>query len=468
MWKEYYSRPFWLQDYEYRIIHPTFALRKGMVHEVIFVSEHGKMAACYKEEEFGELLKKLGKEVLNEKWALSDHLKQFQTARKKLFAAAAACSRAGERRAPARVLLELYERLLSAHHEFVLYIWQPWGITFFLEEWFTERLKERYPNEWEKMYEVVARPSKAIQVQRMMEALWEWRLGGRKPEQIKKIAQRFGYLGGYSANAQPWTAEEIEQQAGEGDDAQQLREARLYRAQNRRAFRSLHKRLEREDPLLAKVAFVIHEYVWLRTERIDVYKKSMVSTAEFFRWIERMQGWEMGWAVHTTRAELTAVLHGESTVSREELRARSVQGYVTHVTTQRTRVITNARDRAQFLAEHLGTKDWSTVQEVRGQVACKGKVRGRARVLFHARDNAVMQKGEILIANMTHPDYMPAIRKAAAIVTDEGGIVCHAAVISREMKIPCVIGTSHATKVFHDGDFVEVDAETGIVRKITE
>ncbi len=77
-----------------------------------------------------------------------------------------------------------------------------------------------------------------------------------------------------------------------------------------------------------------------------------------------------------------------------------------------------------------------------------------------------MRKGEIIVANMTHPDYIPAIRKARAIVTDEGGVVCHAAIISRELKIPCIIGTGEATKVFKDGDRVEVDALRGVVKKI--
>ena len=67
---------------------------------------------------------------------------------------------------------------------------------------------------------------------------------------------------------------------------------------------------------------------------------------------------------------------------------------------------------------------------------------------------------------MTTPDYVPAMKRAAAIVTDKGGRTCHAAIVSRELKIPCVIGTKIATQVFKTGDIVEVDAERGIVKKI--
>ena len=77
-----------------------------------------------------------------------------------------------------------------------------------------------------------------------------------------------------------------------------------------------------------------------------------------------------------------------------------------------------------------------------------------------------MQKGEILVASMTRPEYVPAMKKAVAIVTDEGGLMSHAAIVSRELGIPCIVGTKIATSTLKTGDIVEVDADKGIVRKI--
>ena len=67
---------------------------------------------------------------------------------------------------------------------------------------------------------------------------------------------------------------------------------------------------------------------------------------------------------------------------------------------------------------------------------------------------------------MTRPDYAIILNKATAIITDEGGLTCHASIVSRELGIPCIIGTTIATKVLKDGDLVEVDATEGMVRKI--
>lgn len=105
-------------------------------------------------------------------------------------------------------------------------------------------------------------------------------------------------------------------------------------------------------------------------------------------------------------------------------------------------------------------------KRVKGDVACRGKVIGPVRIIKRKNQAKEFQAGEILVSPMTTPDFLPAMKKAAAIVTDEGGITCHASIVTREMKKPCVIGTKIATKVFKDGDMVEVDAIKGIVRKI--
>ena len=70
------------------------------------------------------------------------------------------------------------------------------------------------------------------------------------------------------------------------------------------------------------------------------------------------------------------------------------------------------------------------------------------------------------MTEMTTPEFVPAMLKAAAIITDEGGITCHAAIVAREMKKPCIIGTKIATKVLKDGDLVEVNADNGVVKLV--
>jgi pyruvate,water dikinase len=104
------------------------------------------------------------------------------------------------------------------------------------------------------------------------------------------------------------------------------------------------------------------------------------------------------------------------------------------------------------------------IEEIKGKVGYSGKVRGKIKIVFNKNQFFKIQKGDILVTSMTSPDFIPVLKKVSAIITDEGGITCHAAIVSREMKKPCIIGTKIATKVLKDGDLVEVDANKGIVR----
>ncbi len=100
---------------------------------------------------------------------------------------------------------------------------------------------------------------------------------------------------------------------------------------------------------------------------------------------------------------------------------------------------------------------------VQGLGASPGVVSGRVRVLRSAHESASFADGEVLVAAMTSPDWAPVMRRAGAVVTDGGGITCHAAILSRELGVPCIVGTGDATATLHDGMVVTVDAERGVV-----
>lgn len=100
---------------------------------------------------------------------------------------------------------------------------------------------------------------------------------------------------------------------------------------------------------------------------------------------------------------------------------------------------------------------------VTGLGASAGTATGTVRVLTDPAQRDLLQAGEVLVAPMTSPDWMSAMRKAAALVTDGGGITCHAAIVSRELGVPCVVGAGDATSTLKDGDTVTVDGTHGRV-----
>jgi pyruvate,water dikinase len=100
---------------------------------------------------------------------------------------------------------------------------------------------------------------------------------------------------------------------------------------------------------------------------------------------------------------------------------------------------------------------------LRGLGASPGQSSGPVRVLSSPTESAALRDGDVLVARMTSPDWVPLMRRAAAIVTDAGGMTSHAAIVSRELGVPCVVGTRDATRVLRNGTYVSVDGSAGIV-----
>jgi phosphoenolpyruvate synthase/pyruvate phosphate dikinase len=109
-----------------------------------------------------------------------------------------------------------------------------------------------------------------------------------------------------------------------------------------------------------------------------------------------------------------------------------------------------------------------TSQLIKGSIAYKGIATGRVRLVIDPkRDGSSFQVGEILVTGMTRPEFLPVMKKALAFITDAGGILSHAAIVARELKKPCIIGTHIATRLLKNGDLVEVDANNGVIKKLS-
>ena len=127
-----------------------------------------------------------------------------------------------------------------------------------------------------------------------------------------------------------------------------------------------------------------------------------------------------------------------------------------------SKIVTNLTLRSLSLS--IGAD--ANSMDITGLGACPGKARGTVRVVKNVEDAQFLKKGEILVAEMTSPEYVPYMSRVKAIITDYGGILCHAAIVSREMNIPCIVGTVDATKKLKTGDEIYMDASDGFIQRI--
>lgn len=167
-------------------------------------------------------------------------------------------------------------------------------------------------------------------------------------------------------------------------------------------------------------------------------------------------------------AEVIAALQGKLDVGKILKEKGRVVGWGFNHRTGK-QIIFSAKE-AEKLLNYLDKKSTNIHghDEGKGKCASPGKVKGRARIVLSPEQNNKVKEGDILICHATTVDYLPAMKKAAAFVTEVGSLTCHAAVVAREFGVPCVVSLKNATNNFKDGDKVEVDANKGFIRLLNK
>lgn len=121
------------------------------------------------------------------------------------------------------------------------------------------------------------------------------------------------------------------------------------------------------------------------------------------------------------------------------------------------------KDVLDFELAHL--KIDPDTKSIKGSIACSGKVTGPVTLIFKPSDYKKIKQGSIVVTTMTKPDIVPYLKKAKGIITNDGGTLSHASIISREMKIPCIVGTMHATDILKNGEIITLNANKGIIER---
>lgn len=230
-------------------------------------------------------------------------------------------------------------------------------------------------------------------------------------------------------------------------------------AERRRAIEYL------DDPTVERLADIVASYNHLRSERLDVFFMAHERAIEALH----AAGHALGLArpddiIYLDWREISRALREGS--SPAELRAR----------------VDARRDGFEFVAVG-GATEWipravspqeqdaaqpsACGDDIAGATACGGRVRAPVRLVLTDQDMLDMAPGEILVTTSTTPSLMLAVEKAAGILTDEGGMLCHAAIVSREFGIPCIIGTGNATRRLRTGDVVDMSADKGKVEIVS-
>jgi len=209
---------------------------------------------------------------------------------------------------------------------------------------------------------------------------------------------------------------------------------------------------------------VVRELVYIKDMRDEYRRRGIYNILPLFEIIAKHLGVLKSELAYFTSDEIINALN-HSAKFKKVVALNRQKGFLIYEDKNGIKVTSDALEIRKFIKKNVETKKTAPA-EIKGIIASKGLGQGKVKIVFGIKDLSKVKRGDVMVAITTHPDFVPAMHRAIAIITDEGGLTSHAAIVSREMGVPCIVGTKVATKILKDGDIVKVDANSGVITVI--
>ena len=323
-------------------------------------------------------------------------------------------------------------------------------------------------DEWQKLTFLERKPAILQENLELLGLALEKKIGRDISARFKEHVKRYKWLSCYNPDDKPLSKRSFQKRL---DQLLQLDKITLQnhyqRAKNsiskdKREYSKLIKRLKLSRETLRNLEF-LRKLIFLKSYRMESAMQAFCLLRRFFKEISKRLGLGLRQLVELTPSEVEEYLEKGTRVRKSLFKDRKRQAVLKKG--EKVYFYFGKEADYYFSLVNQGNRTKDTRREIKGNPVSAGIVKGRVRIVGKENINQ-FKRGEILVAKMTTPDYLPAMMKAKAIVTNEGGITSHAAIVSRELKIPCVVGTKEATRVLKDGDIILVDATKGIIKKL--
>lgn len=206
------------------------------------------------------------------------------------------------------------------------------------------------------------------------------------------------------------------------------------------------------------------ELVYVKDMRDEYRRQGVYYAIPLFTEMSNRLGVDRKELAYFTQREIVEALTEDKILSRKVSNSRQ-GGFLIYWREETIYVTSDNEEIDSFIKGNVSKKD-NDANSLKGMPASIGFAKGKIKIVRGVKDLYKVEKEDIMVAITTHPDYISAMHRAAAIVTDEGGLTSHAAIVSRELNIPCIVGAKLATKILKDGQLVEVDAGKGVITLI--
>ncbi len=314
-------------------------------------------------------------------------------------------------------------------------------------------LRNFFGQEFEKKWEIITSQTKLNNEQKLRIKLLDLKKKYKQSlpkTKLKEVQKKYRYLGVYSPEDYGLYQEDIIKiynEIGTSD-----REILKKNKKNKKLYQNLLKTIN--DKKIREILEQINFNVYFRAIRSEKISYGLSLTTPFYDHLMKKLNFNRKEVGNLTKEEILNFLERKAIPPKR----KTHPGMLYHKGTGREL----SGDEKKLFNNYFRKK--ISIDTFSGNIANKGRVEGIVKVITSISQLSKVEEGDILISQFTRPEYMHAIKKSSAIVTNDGGITCHAAIVSRELNKPCIIGTKIATKVLKDGDLVEVNAYQGIVK----
>lgn len=381
-----------------------------------------------------------------------------------------------------QAMAKVLQALLSQYRD----VCAPWYAQYPLDEYFEKTIEqylEKYisptDHDFRKFLLIFTDPKQATEVsqERLSLALLLkkfitrrenlGRLSAKAQAEIEDHLDKFAYINRGLATSQPYNFQDIVNRLKEMKKlvaSGQSVKSMVYNASEEKTSDDFKEALARVKPnkIFKKIIDQARLHSYMRNRRVEAFFKADYGASFMYAEIARRSGFNPNWIMEITTEEMFSALNGKKLPSKLEMNRR-LKNYAMLVRNSKTQLVSDPALIKKMMKQYF--VDAIPVEEITGRVACLGGIiRGRAKICLDKKEIGKVKKGDILVAQFTTPDFVPAMEKAVAIIADQGGVSSHAAIVSRELGVPCVIDTKNGTRIIKDNDYVEVNAKTGLIK----
>lgn len=353
-------------------------------------------------------------------------------------------------------LKDLYEEYQEKLYLYSTFAWS----AFILNNYVSERatgILDNYIKKANKevlkqeIHDALFRPEKRAAILELQHQVEKYD-GKLDKRHFEELHNRFKWLSCLDIHNSPWTKEEFKKHIASFTKTSRKKEV---------AFEKIAKQLKINSGDLAYL-LMAKRFVYIKDARDDFRRQGVFYALGLFREIARRMKIDPTDISYLQEAEIIGFLSGKINISREIIRQRR-KAFVMYLDSKKKLFCAQGSSVPKVLREFKLITEEKKPKEIIGRVASQGMASGQVVIVRGVKDLGKVKVGNVLVAVTTHPDYVPAMRIASAIVTDEGGITSHAAIVSREFGIPCIVGTKNATLTLKEGNLVDVNAMEGKV-----